>query len=62
MLGWMKHKLELGLPGEILITSDMEMTRPLWHKAKKKTKDETNLMNVKEESEKKWLKTQHSEY
>ena len=28
--GWMKHKLELGLPGEISITSDMQMTPPLW--------------------------------
>ena len=26
MLGWMKHKLESGLPGEILITSDTQMT------------------------------------
>ena len=30
MLGWMKHKLELRLPGEILITSDMQMTPLLW--------------------------------
>ena len=34
MLGWMKHKLESRLPGEILITSDMQMTSPLWQKAK----------------------------
>ena len=33
--GWMKHKLESRLPGEISITSDMQMTPPLWHKAKK---------------------------
>ena len=26
MLGWMKHKLELRLSGEISITSDMQMT------------------------------------
>ena len=26
MLGWLKHKLESTLPGEILITSDMQMT------------------------------------
>ena len=26
MLGWMKHKLELRLPGEISITSVMQMT------------------------------------
>ena len=35
MLGWMKHKLESRLLGEISITSDMEMTPPLWQKAKK---------------------------
>ena len=35
MPGWMKHKLELRLPGEISITSDMQMTPPLWQKAKK---------------------------
>ena len=35
MLGWMKHKLESRLPGEISITSDMQMTPPLWQKAKR---------------------------
>ena len=35
MLGWMKRKLESRLPGEISITSDMQMTPPLWQKAKK---------------------------
>ena len=35
MPGWMKHKLELRLPGEISITSDMQMTPPLWQKANK---------------------------
>ena len=35
MLGWMKHKLELRLPGEISITSDMQVTPPLWQKVKK---------------------------
>ena len=35
MLGWMKHKLESRLPGEISITSDTQMTPPLWQKAKK---------------------------
>ena len=34
MLGWMKHKLESRLPGEISITSDMQMTPPVWQKAK----------------------------
>ena len=33
--GWMKHKLESRLPGEISITSDMQMTPPLWQKVKK---------------------------
>ena len=35
MLDCMKHKLESRLPGEISITSDMQMTPPLWWKAKK---------------------------
>ena len=35
MLGWMKHKLESGLPGETSITSDKQMTPSLWQKAKK---------------------------
>ena len=30
MPGWMKHKLESRLLGEISITSDMQMTPPLW--------------------------------
>jgi len=35
MLSWMKHKLEPRLLGEISITSDMQMTPPLWQKAKR---------------------------
>ena len=35
ILGWMKHKLESRLLGEISITSDMQMTPPLWQKVKK---------------------------
>ena len=35
MPGWMKHKLESRLPGEISITSDMQMTPHLQQKAKK---------------------------
>ena len=31
-----KHKLESRLPGEISITSDMQMTLPLWQKVKRK--------------------------
>ena len=33
--GWKKHKLESRLPGEISITSDMQMTPPLWQKVKR---------------------------
>ena len=53
MPGWMKHKLESRLPGEISITSDMQLTPPLWQKVKG-TKE--LLMKVKEESEKAGLK------
>ena len=35
MLVWMKHKLASRLPGEISITSDMQMTPLLRQKAKK---------------------------
>ena len=48
----MKHRLESRLLGEISITSDMQMTPPLWQKAKRKSL----LMKVKEESEKAGLK------
>ena len=34
MPGWMKHKPELRLLGEIPITSDRQVTPPLRHKAK----------------------------
>ena len=34
-LGWKKHKLESRLPGEISITSDMQMTPPLRQKVKR---------------------------
>ena len=30
----MKHKLESGLPGEISVTLGMQMTPPLWQRAK----------------------------
>ena len=33
--GWKRHKLESRLPGEISITSDMQMTPLLWQKLKK---------------------------
>ena len=35
MPGGMKHKLESRLLGEISITSDMQMTPPLWQKVKR---------------------------
>ena len=33
--GWIQHKLESRLPGEISITLDMQMTPYLWQKAKR---------------------------
>ena len=53
MLGWMKDKLESRLLGEISITSDMQMTPPLWQKVEEL---KSLLMKVKEESEKVGLK------
>ena len=38
MPSWMKHKLESGLLGEISITSDMQMTPPLWQKVMRNEK------------------------
>ena len=35
MLGWMKHKQESRLLGEVSITSDMQMTPPLRQKVKR---------------------------
>ena len=35
MPGWMKHNLESRLLGEIAITSDIQITPPLWQKAKR---------------------------
>ena len=35
ILGWVKHKPESRLLGELSITSDMQMTSPLWQKVKK---------------------------
>ena len=53
MLGWRKRKLESRLPGEISVTSDMQMTPPLWQKEEKL---KGLLMKVKEESEQAGLK------
>ena len=52
MPGWMKHKLESRLPGEISIISDMQMTPLLWQKAKKTVELKILLIKMKEESEK----------
>ena len=49
MPGWMKHKLESRLPREVPITSDMQMTPPLWQKEPLE-RGEWNS----------WLKTQNS--
>ena len=35
MPAWMEHKQESGLPGEMSITSDMQMTPPLWQRVKR---------------------------
>ena len=35
MPGWMKHTLEARLPEKISITSDIQMTPPLWQRATK---------------------------
>ena len=35
MPGWMNHKLESRLTGEISITSAMQMKPPLWQKVKR---------------------------
>ena len=36
MPSWMKHKLESRWLGEISVTSNMQMTPPLWQKVKSK--------------------------
>ena len=54
MLSSKKHKMESRLPGEISITSDMQMTPPLWQKSEEELK--SLWMKVKEESEKVGLK------
>ena len=53
MPGWMKHKVESRLLGEISITTDMQMTLPLWQSEEEL---KSLLMNVKEGSEKVGLK------
>ena len=55
MLNWMRCKLESWLPGEISISSDMQMT-PFCLMAESKEELKSLLMVVKEESEKASLK------
>ena len=50
MPGWMKHKLESRLPGEISITSDTQMAQPsLMAESEEELK---RLLKMKEENEK----------
>ena len=44
---WTKGKLESRLPGEISITSDMQMKPSLWQKAKKNVKEESLKAGLK---------------
>ena len=53
MLGWRKHKPESRLPGEVSITSDMQMTPHLWQSEEEL---KSLFMKVKEESKKVGLK------
>ena len=55
MLGWMKHKPESRLQGEISITSDMHVTPPLWQKAIRRIKE--SLDDSERGEWKRWFKT-----
>ena len=55
MLGWMKHKLESRLPGEI---SNLRYTDDTTLMAESE-EELKSLLKIKEESEQSWLKTQH---
>ena len=57
MPGWMKHKLESKFPGEISITSDVQMTPLLWQKLKRNLRASWWKWKRRVKS---WLKTQHS--
>ena len=46
-MGWKKHKLESRLLGEISVTSDMQMTPPLWQKVKRKVKEDSEKVGSK---------------
>ena len=53
LMGWIKHKLESRLPGELSITSDMQMTTTFMAEREEL---KSLLMKVKEEHEKVGLK------
>ena len=55
MPSWMKHKLESRLPGEISITSDMQMTPPDGRKQRTKEPFDKGERGYR----KSWLKIQH---
>ena len=58
MPGWVKHKLESRLPGEISITSDMQVTPPFISRKRKGTQEP---LDESERGEREtWLKIQHS--
>ena len=57
ILDWMKQKLESRLPGEIPVTSDMQMTPPYGRKWKG---TEEPIDKSERREWKCWLKTQHS--
>ena len=59
MLGWMKDKLESRLPGEVSITSDMQMISHLWQKAERPASYRP-LDESKKGEWKSWLTNQHS--
>ena len=46
MLGWIKHKLESRLPRKISITSDVQMTPPLWQKVKEESEKDGLKLNI----------------
>ena len=56
MLGWVKHKLDSRVLGEVSITSDMRMTPPL---SRKWRGTEESLVESERGEWKSWLKTQH---
>ena len=58
MLGWMKYKLESRLPGGNINNLRYADDTTLMAESEEELK--SLLMSVRKESEKSWLKTQHS--